>query len=41
MLFVKICWIGNSEGINFIDSTHIRVCYNRRIHQYRGFQEYC
>lgn len=37
MLFVKMCCVGKSEGINFIDSTHIKVCHNRRIHQHKVF----
>ena len=38
MLFVKMCCLGKSEGVNFIDSTHIKVCQNRRIHQHRVFK---
>ncbi len=39
MLFVKMCCLGKSGGINFIDSTHIKVCYNRRIHQNKVFRD--
>jgi len=37
MLFLKTHCLGASRGINFIDSTHIKVCHNRRIHQHRVF----
>ena len=37
MLFVKMCCMGKSRGINFIDSTHLKVCHNRRIHQHKVF----
>ncbi len=39
MLFVKMCCLGKSEGINFIDSTHIKVCHNRRLHQNKVFKD--
>lgn len=42
MLFVKMHCLGKTHGINFIDSTHIKVCHNRRIHQHKvsaGFAE--
>lgn len=38
MLFVKFKCMGKSAGINFIDSTHIHVCHNRRIHQHKVFE---
>jgi len=38
MLFLKMCCLGKSRGINFVDSTHIRVCHNRRIHQHKVFK---
>lgn len=37
MLFLKTHCLGTSRGINFIDSTHIKVCHNRRIHNHRVF----
>jgi hypothetical protein len=39
MLFLKMNCLGKSRGINFIDSTHIKVCHNRRIHQHKVFKE--
>ncbi len=37
MLFLKTHSLGESRGINFIDSTHIKVCHNRRIHNHKVF----
>ena len=37
MLFLKLQCLGESRGINFIDSTHIKVCHNRRIHNHKVF----
>ncbi len=37
MLFLKTRCLGQSIGINFIDSTHIKVCHNRRIYSYKVF----
>ncbi len=37
MLFLKTNCLGQSRGINFIDSTHIKVCHNRRIHNHKVF----
>lgn len=37
MLFLKTRCLGKSQGINFIDSTHINVCHNRRIHYHKVF----
>ena len=37
MLFLKTNWLGVSCGINFIDSTHIKVCHNKRIHNHKVF----
>lgn len=37
MLFLKMNCLGQSRGINFIDSTHIKVCHNRRIHNHKVF----
>jgi hypothetical protein len=39
MLFLKRNCLGESRGINFIDSTHIKVCHNRRIHNHKVFAE--
>ncbi len=30
---------GQIKGINFIDSTHIKVCNNKRIHQHKVFKQ--
>ena len=38
MLFLKLCCVGTSRGINFVDSTHIKVCHNRRISQHKVFK---
>lgn len=37
MLFLKTHCLGRSRGINFIDSTHIKACHNRRIHNHKVF----
>lgn len=37
MLFLKTHCLGRSNGVNFIDSTHIKVCHNRRIHNHKVF----
>jgi len=39
MLFLKTHCLGQSRGINFIDSTHIKVCHNRRIHSHKVFAD--
>ena len=39
MMFLKLNCLGKSRGINFVDSTHIKVCHNRRIHQHKVFKE--
>lgn len=39
MLFVKKCCLGECTGINYIDSTPLRVCHNRRIHNHKVFAE--
>lgn len=39
MLFVKMRCLGESQGLNFIDSTHIKVCHPRRIHQHKTFKD--
>ncbi len=38
MVFLTRECIGGCTGINFIDSTALRVCHNRRIHAHRTFQ---
>ena len=38
MLFLKHRGLGKSRGINFVDSTHMKVCHNRRIHQHKTFK---
>lgn len=37
MIFLKTHCLGQSQGINFIDSTHLKVCHNRRIHNHKVF----
>jgi len=37
MIFLKHKGLGKSTGINFVDSTHLKVCHNRRIHQHKTF----
>lgn len=39
MLFVKMRCLGQCTGINIIDSTPLRVCHNRRIHNHKVFQD--
>ena len=38
MLFLKQECMGDCTGINFIDSTSLKVCNNRRIHKHRTFK---
>jgi len=38
MLFLKLCCLGKSRGINFVDSTHLKSCDNRRIHNHKVFK---
>lgn len=39
MLFVKMRCLGQCTGINIIDSTPLRVCHNRRIHNHKVFKD--
>lgn len=39
MLFLKMRCLGQSTGINFIDSTHLKCCHNRRIHNHKVFKD--
>jgi hypothetical protein len=39
MMFLKTKGLGKCRGISFIDSTHLKVCHNRRIHQHRTFKK--
>lgn len=39
MMFLKTKGLGQCRGISFIDSTHLKVCHNRRIHQHKTFKE--
>lgn len=39
MMFLKIKGLGKCRGISFIDSTHLKVCHNRRIHQHKTFKK--
>ena len=38
-MFLKTRGLGKCRGISFIDSTHLKVCYNRRIHQHKTFKK--
>jgi hypothetical protein len=38
ILFLKNRCMGKCTGINYIDSTPLRVCHNRRIHNHKVFQ---
>ncbi len=38
ILFIKRCCMGKCTGINFIDSTALRVCRNQRIHIHKVFK---
>ena len=40
MLFLKTQRAGKCSGISFIDSTHLKVCHNRRIHQHKTFNNF-
>lgn len=37
-LFLKTCCLGDCSGISFIDSTPVRVCKNKRIHNHKVFK---
>lgn len=37
-LFLKTCCLGECTGISFIDSTPVRVCKNKRIHNHKVFK---
>jgi hypothetical protein len=39
MLFLKMCCLAKSRGIHFVDSTHIKVCHNKRIDQHKVFKD--
>ena len=39
MMFLKTRGLGKCRGISFIDSTHLKVCHNPRIHQHKTFKE--
>lgn len=38
MLYLKECCLGKSTGINFIDSTTLKVCRLQRIHNHKTFK---
>lgn len=40
MLFLKMKCMGKCSGINYIDSTPLRVCHNRRIHNHKVFRDF-
>lgn len=37
-LFLETCCLGECSGISFIDSTPVRVCKNKRIHNHKVFK---
>lgn len=39
MLYLKSNCLGKCTGISFIDSTHMKVCHNRRIHCHKTFKD--
>lgn len=38
-VYLKRCRLAKATGISFIDSTTLKVCHNRRIHQHKVFGE--
>lgn len=38
VLFLKTLRLGKNTGISFVDSTPIRVCHNKRIHNHEVFK---
>lgn len=38
MVFLQRCRMGKVTGISFVDSTSLKVCNNRRIHNHKTFQ---
>ena len=38
MVYLQRCRFGKVTGISFIDSTTLKVCHNRRIHQHKTFK---
>lgn len=38
MMFLKTKALAKCRGISFVDSTHLKVCHNRRIHQHKTFK---
>ena len=40
MLFLKMRCLGKCTGVNYIDSTPLRVCHNRRIHNHKVFSDF-
>lgn len=38
-IYLKSCGLSNCTGISFIDSTPLRVCDKRRIHQHKTFKD--
>lgn len=37
VVYLKRCRLAKATGISFIDSTTLKVCHNRRIHQHKTF----
>lgn len=38
MIFLQRCRMGKVTGISFVDSTTLKVCHNRRIHNHKTFR---
>lgn len=38
-IYLKVCGLDHCTGISFIDSTPLRVCNRRRIHQHKTFKD--
>ena len=38
-IYLKSCGLSNCTGISFVDSTPLRVCDKRRIHQHKTFKD--
>ena len=39
LMFLKMKSLGKCTGISFIDSTHMKVCHNQRIHNHKTFKD--
>lgn len=38
-IYLKVCGLADCTGISFIDSSPLRVCYRRRIHNHKVFKD--